>query len=90
MQPIDLKGGAFRVISADFVNTSDGTGIVHLAPTFGADDFLAANKNNLPAMLVADNNNNPTPIVDLNGRFISGLGEFSGRFVKSVVVDQRK
>lgn len=82
VQPKDLEGGAFRVISADFVNTTDGTGVVHLAPTFGADDFLAAKKNKLPSMLIADKNNNPTPIVDLNGRFVDGLGEFSGRYVK--------
>ena len=90
VQPLDLAGGAFRVISADFVTTKDGTGIVHLAPTFGADDFLAAKKNKLPSMLVADNNNNPTPIVDLNGRFINGLGEFSGRFVKSAFDKNQK
>ena len=90
VQPMDLKEGAFRVISADFVNTSDGTGIVHLAPTFGADDFLAAKKNKLPAMLIADKNNNPTPIVDLNGRFVSGLGDFSGRFVKSAFDEVEK
>ena len=90
VQPVDLMGGAFRVISADFVNTGDGTGIVHLAPTFGADDFLAAKKNKLPAMLVSDKNNKPTPIVDLNGRFVNGLGEFSGRFVKSAFDESEK
>ena len=90
VKPMDSEGDPFRVISADFVTTNDGTGIVHLAPTFGADDFLAAKKNKIPPMLIADNNNNPTPIVDLNGRFVSGLGEFSGRFVKAAFDDQKK
>ena len=90
VQPENLEGGAFRVVSADFVNTTDGTGIVHLAPTFGADDFLVAKKNKLPAMLVLDKNNNLTPIVDFNGRFIDGLGEFSGRFVKSEFSDKKE
>ncbi len=81
-QPVDSPKSAFRVISADFVNTGDGTGIVHLAPTFGADDFAAAKKNNLPAMLVLDKQKNKVPVVNLNGQFIDGLGEFSNRFVK--------
>lgn len=89
VHPEEEEGGAFRVICADFVNTTDGTGIVHLAPTFGADDFLAAKKNKLPAMLIADNNNNLTPIVDFNGRFVNGLGEFSGRFVKAEFGDEK-
>ena len=57
VQPLDNEKDAFRVISGDFVNTTDGTGIVHLAPTFGADDFLVAKKNNIPPMLILDNNN---------------------------------
>jgi isoleucyl-tRNA synthetase len=88
-QPINGANNAFRVIEGDFVNTNDGTGIVHLAPTFGADDFEAAQKNNLPLMLVLDKNKKPTPIVDLNGRFVEGLGEFSGRFVKEGFGDKK-
>jgi len=88
VQPLDGKDEAFRVVEADFVNTNDGTGIVHLAPTFGADDFDTAKKNNLPLMLVSDKNNQPTPIVDLQGRFVDCLGEFSGRFVKEQLDDK--
>ena len=67
---------AFRVVDADFVNTSDGTGIVHLAPTFGADDFNVAKQKSLPLMLVRDINKNLVPLVDFNGRFVDGLGDF--------------
>ena len=83
VQPLDMVNQAFRVIPADFVNTTDGTGIVHLAPTFGSDDFMVAKKEGLPMLLVKDDEENQTPIVDLSGRFVDGLGEFSGRYVKS-------
>ena len=83
VQPLKMSDQAFRVVSADFVNTADGTGIVHLAPTFGADDFMVAKKEGLPMLLVEDEQNNQTPIVDLSGKFVDGLGEFSGRYVKS-------
>ena len=83
VQPIDGENEAFRVIDADFVNTNDGTGIVHLAPTFGADDFSVAKSCGLPLMLIADSEGNRVPIVDLKGCFVDGLGEFSGRPVKS-------
>ena len=73
---------AFRVVDADFVTTKDGTGIVHLAPTFGSDDFMVAKKHNLPLMLTKAENKKDAPLVDLNGRLCAGLGEFSGRFVK--------
>lgn len=74
---------AFRVISGDYVTTSDGTGIVHIAPTFGADDARVAKAAGIPAMLVLDKDENPVPLVDLQGRFIDGLGEFSGMYVKN-------
>ena len=82
VQSVDTGGEPFRVVEADFVNTSDGTGIVHLAPTFGADDFSVAKKHNLPLMLVNSSEKKPVPIVDGAGRFVDGLGEFSGRYVK--------
>ena len=87
VQPSDNPDGAFRVVSADFVTTSDGTGIVHLAPTFGADDFLVSKKEKLPAMLVPNSEGQAVPIVDLNGFFIDGLGEFSGRPIKPAFGD---
>tara|TARA_Y100000589_G_scaffold87144_2_gene81213 strand:+ start:257 stop:3610 length:3354 start_codon:yes stop_codon:yes gene_type:complete len=86
VQPEGNGGEAFRVIEADFVTTESGTGIVHLAPTFGADDFNVAKKNNLPPMLIKSKNkpDSLVPIVDERGRFVSELGEeFGGRFVKS-------
>jgi isoleucyl-tRNA synthetase len=76
---------AFRVISGDFVTTEDGTGIVHTAPTFGADDAKVAKEATpeVPPMLVLDENGNPVPLVDLQGRFINGLGDYSGKYVKN-------
>ena len=56
---------SLQVISGDFVTTEDGTGIVHCAPTFGADDALVAKNFGVPGMLVLDENGNPRPLVDL-------------------------
>jgi isoleucyl-tRNA synthetase len=68
-----LSGGdPFRVIVGDFVTTEDGTGIVHTAPAFGADDFKVGKKNNLGILT----------LVDKQGKFVEGVGEFSGRYVK--------
>lgn len=61
--------GAFRVISGDFVTTEDGTGIVHIAPTFGADDNRVAKNFGVPALMVIDKAGNERPLVDLQGRF---------------------
>ena len=74
---------AFRVIPADFVTTEDGTGIVHISPTFGADDFRAAQLAGVPALLVPDGEGNLGPIVDKRGRYVPQMGEFAGRFVKN-------
>ncbi len=76
---------AFRVISGDFVTTEDGTGIVHTAPTFGADDMLVAQKAEppVPPMLVLDENDNPVPLVDLQGRFRPEMNELAGKYVKN-------
>jgi len=83
--PYQNPENAFRVISGDFVTTEDGTGIVHTAPTFGADDAKVAKEATpeVPPMLVLDENGNPVPLVDLQGRFIQGLGDFSGKYVKN-------
>ena len=83
--PYQNPENAFRVISGDFVTTEDGTGIVHTAPTFGADDALAAKqaKPEVPPMLVLDENDNPVPLVDLQGRFTKHMGEFAGKYVKN-------
>jgi len=70
-QPTD--GDAFRVIIGDFVTTEDGTGIVHIAPSFGADDFKVGKENGIGSLTM----------VDQTGRFTAEMGEFAGKFVKS-------
>jgi isoleucyl-tRNA synthetase len=74
---------AFRVISGDFVTTEDGTGIVHIAPTFGSDDAKVAAEAGVPAMLVLDENGKGVPLVDLQGKFRKEMGEFAGMYVKN-------
>ncbi|HOZ50720.1 MAG TPA: isoleucine--tRNA ligase [Chitinophagaceae bacterium] len=70
----ELSGGdPFRIVVGDFVTTEDGTGIVHTAPAFGADDYKVGQKNNLGIIT----------LVDKEGKFIEGTGEYSGRFVKN-------
>ncbi|CAM1363632.1 Isoleucine--tRNA ligase [Tenacibaculum sediminilitoris] len=83
--PYQNPENAFRVISGDFVTTEDGTGIVHTAPTFGADDALVAKQATpeIPPMLVLDENENPVPLVDLQGKFRPEMGEFAGKYVKN-------
>lgn len=83
--PNDNPENAFRVISGDFVTTEDGTGIVHTAPTFGADDALVAKQATpeIPPMLVKDDKGNLVPLVDLQGRFRPEMGEFAGKYVKN-------
>ncbi|OCK43862.1 isoleucine--tRNA ligase [Tenacibaculum soleae] len=74
---------AFRVIPGDFVTTEDGTGIVHTAPTFGADDAIVCKDAGVPPMLVKDANDNLVPLVDLQGKFTKDVGEFAGMYVKN-------
>ncbi|CAM1359437.1 Isoleucine--tRNA ligase [Tenacibaculum litoreum] len=83
--PYQNPENAFRVISGDFVTTEDGTGIVHTAPTFGADDALVAKQATpeVPPMLVLDENENPVPLVDLQGKFRPEMGEYAGKYVKN-------
>ena len=83
--PYQNPENAFRVISGNFVTTEDGTGVVHTAPTFGADDARVAKEANpeVPPMLVLDEAGNPVPLVDLQGRFRHGLGDLSGKYVKN-------
>ncbi len=83
--PHNNPENAFRVISGDFVTTEDGTGIVHTAPTFGADDALVAKQAQpeIPPLLVKDSNDNLVPIVDLQGKFTSHVGELAGKYVKN-------
>ncbi|AUC83749.1 isoleucine--tRNA ligase [Lacinutrix sp. Bg11-31] len=83
--PNDNPQDAFRVIAGDFVTTEDGTGIVHTAPTFGADDALVAKQAvpEIPPLLVKDENDNLVPLVDLQGRFRPEMKEFGGKYVKN-------
>jgi len=78
----DLEENAFRVIPADFVTTEDGTGIVHTASVFGADDFRACKENGVPSVMVLDENGKEVPLVDKQGRFVSEVTDFAGLYVK--------
>jgi len=90
--PYENSENAFRVIAGDFVTTEDGTGIVHTAPTFGADDALVAKKAvpEVPPMLVLDDNDNPVPLVDLQGKFTKHMGEHAGKYVKNEYYDDEE
>ncbi|RFZ81755.1 isoleucine--tRNA ligase [Mucilaginibacter terrenus] len=78
----DLEKNAFRVIPADFVTTDDGTGIVHTASVFGADDFRACKENNVPSVMVKDETGKDVPLVDKQGRFVTEVTDYAGRYVK--------
>ncbi len=75
---------AFKVLCDDFVSTEDGTGIVHIAPTFGADDFRVAKVNDVPPLIVYDKTNQQSPLVDKKGRFIP-IENIADEFVKKFV-----
>lgn len=91
--------GAFKVITGDFVTTEDGTGIVHTAPTFGADDMRVAKSNGIPPLMLRDKDGNMRPMVDLTGKYfkledldpdfvsenvnVNLYKEFAGRYVKN-------
>ena len=85
--PLPYKNAenAFRIIEGDFVTTEDGTGIVHTAPTFGADDAKVAKMASpeIPALLILDENKQPVPLVDLQGKFRKELGFLGEKFVKN-------
>ena len=88
--PAETPEKAFRVIAGDFVTTEDGTGIVHTAPTFGADDARVAKEAGVPPMLVKDENDNLVPLVDLQGKFIKGENVpelFAGKYIKNEYYD---
>ena len=77
-------GDAFRVITGDFVTTEDGTGIVHMAPTFGADDARVSRQNGIVPLLVIDKDGKTQPLVDKKGRFFL-IEEMDDEFVKTQV-----
>ena len=76
--------GAFRVIPGDYVTTEDGTGIVHIAGTFGADDLRVSRQNNIPPLHLIDRDGNIRPMVDLTGRFYL-LSDLDPKFVETMV-----
>lgn len=96
---IKAEEGAFRVITGSFVTTEDGTGIVHIAPTFGADDSRVARAHGVPPLVVIDKDGAQRPLVDLQGRLyciqdmdedfvrssvrLEAYGEFAGQYVKN-------
>ncbi|MFV0418451.1 MAG: isoleucine--tRNA ligase [Dysgonomonas sp.] len=75
---------AFKVLVGDFVTTEDGTGIVHIAPTFGADDARIAKANDVPAMLLTDKDGNLRPMVDLTGKYFK-IEDIDPEFVKEKI-----
>jgi isoleucyl-tRNA synthetase len=73
--PLRKVENAFQIVAGDFVTTEDGTGVVHISPTFGADDFKVAMQNDIPAMAIEDEAGTLVPTVDRKGKFISQIGE---------------
>ncbi|WP_341656166.1 isoleucine--tRNA ligase [Blattabacterium cuenoti] len=82
-KPYYNEKNAFQIIEGKFVNVNEGTGIVHISPTFGMDDFIIAKKYNIPPMLVLNKENKPVPLVDFQGKFLDNFPHgFSGKYVK--------
>jgi isoleucyl-tRNA synthetase len=78
----ELAKKAFRVIPADYVTTEDGTGIVHIASAFGADDFRVAKESGIPAVMIKDDQGNDLPLVNKQGKFVDEVTDFAGFYVK--------
>ncbi len=83
----NLEQNAFRVIPGDFVTTEDGTGVVHTASVFGADDFRVTKQYGVPSVMAMDENGNEIPLVDRQGRFVKEVTDFAGMYVKSEYED---
>jgi isoleucyl-tRNA synthetase len=79
---VELEAKAFRVIPADFVTIEDGTGIVHTASVFGADDFRACKENDVPSVMVLDETGKEVPLVNKQGKFVDEVTDFAGLYVK--------
>ena len=96
---VKASDNAFKVVTGDFVTTEDGTGIVHIAPTFGADDMKVGRDNDVEGIMLTDKDGNRRPMVDLTGKYFTLedldsdfvqnkmnaelYGEFAGRYVKN-------
>jgi isoleucyl-tRNA synthetase len=79
---VQPEGKAFVVIAGDFVTTDEGTGIVHTASVFGADDFRVCNENGIASIMVTGPDGKPSPLVDKRGRFVKEVTDFAGEYVK--------
>lgn len=91
MPYVQPSAPAFRVILGDFVTTEDGTGMVHTAPTFGADDFRVAAQNGIPALLISDENGKEVPLVNRQGRFVAQVTDYALEPVKEAyLTDEEK
>ncbi len=81
---VEMDSEAFRVILGDYVTTEDGTGIVHIAPTFGADDAKVAKDANIPALYLINQQGETRPMVDLQGKYY-GLEDLDNNFIKACI-----
>ena len=81
------EGDAFRAILGDFVSTEDGTGIVHTASVFGADDYRVCQANNVPSILVR-RGKVWSPLVDTQGKFVDEVTDFAGAYVRAEYYDK--
>lgn len=90
MPYVQPKTPAFRVIIGDFVTTEDGTGIVHTAPTFGADDFRVSQQNNIPAIMVTDENGKDVPLVNRQGCFVQEVTDYALEPVKEAYLTEEE
>jgi isoleucyl-tRNA synthetase len=90
MPYVQPKEAAFRVILGDFVTTEDGTGMVHTAPTFGADDFRVAQQNGIPAILVQDENGKDVPLVNRQGKFVKEVSDYALEPVKEAYLTEEE
>jgi isoleucyl-tRNA synthetase len=94
MPYVQPEGKAFEVIIGDFVTTEDGTGIVHTASVFGADDFRVATANGISSILVKDENGMDSPLVDKRGRFVKEVNDtdwgFAGEYVKEEYLSEKE
>ncbi|MFM2442159.1 MAG: Isoleucine--tRNA ligase [Bacteroidota bacterium] len=90
MPYVQPSAPAFRVILGDFVTTEDGTGMVHTAPTFGADDFRVAAQNGIPALLIQDENGKEVPLVNRQGRFVAQVTDYALEPVKEAYLSDEE
>ncbi|WP_370088802.1 isoleucine--tRNA ligase [Ekhidna sp.] len=86
----ELEEKAFRIIPGDFVSTEDGTGVVHTASVFGADDFRVTQQAGVPSVMVKDEKDQDVPLVDKQGRFVAEVTDFAGKFVKEEYYSDEK